>query len=208
MKKLLVFLYAGGSAAGKTTTTQSFAVGEPVEHKKELPVHTRKGSQTLPVLWTVYDNCVVLGNHKSGSDANKGPGAIRAAFNEVLRLGESDTIIVDGKINSPQWIEMVNDVGEEYDVELVCLYYDISPETLLIRLGKRRGVDPSDIVDGLDLCKKFKGYADRFMYNLKLRALEAYTTIHINDKYTVEDIVCAMDDVVCTFFEECDENSL
>lgn len=200
MSKLLVFLYAGGSAAGKTTTTKQFAVGNPDEHCEVVSVPTRKGMEDKKVYWTEYDNCATCGSHKAGADSNNGPGAIKAAFHRCLRL--SDTILVDGKINSPQWVEMVNSVACDYDdVLIVTLYYQLSAETLLQRLAGRRGVGKESIRESMfKKCQVATGRATLLVNNVKKLATTPYEIVNIGDDMTTDDIVYIMDDIVMDYF--------
>lgn len=197
-----MFLMAGGSAAGKSTTSKAFAVGEPEEFHEKLAVPTRKGIEEKWVHWTLYDNCALAGNHKSGTDANTGPGATKAAFLRCIEL--SDIIIVDGKINSPQWVEMVNDMASMYEVEMCVLYFDLEAETLLQRLAIRRGVEKESIRDSMyQKCQEATGRADLLVRNVQKLAYVPYSVIMIKDRTSTEEIVDMMDNSVCEFFGDC-----
>lgn len=198
--KLLVFMYAGGSASGKTTTTKTFANGVPDERSQKMEVSTAKGTQIKSVKWTFYENCAVTGNHHSGTDANSGPGAVRSAFFQCAQ--EYDVVLVDGKINSPQWVEMVNDVRYAYDVTMVELYYQLKPETLLHRLAQRRGVEVESIrLSMYDKCVRYTKVADLFHRNIKKLALVPYETVYIDDNMSPDAIVKLMDGMVYKYLE-------
>lgn len=145
--KRLVIVYAGGSAAGKSTTSKAFATGIPDEHKQKQVVETAKGFAEKTIHWTFYNNYALAGNHHSGTDANQGPGAVKAALYKCL---ESDKVlsIVDGRISSPQWVTMLNEWQEqhpEHKLIALCLHFDFTPEELLTRLAIKRGVDKESI---------------------------------------------------------------
>lgn len=200
--KKLAILMAGGSAAGKTTARKLFAQGEPIEAFVFMTLDMRKGPTEAKVSYTLYDNCSVTGNHHSGADGNSGPAAHRASFERLLPL--SDIIIVDGKINSPQWIEMVNDACDEYDMGLLLLYFNVSAETLLTRLAQRRGVEKESIRESMyQKCVEATGRADLLVRNtVKLSELD-WWQIDIDEDMTPEDIVDEMDAVACEWFGDC-----
>ena len=202
LSKKLAILMAGGSAAGKSTTTLKFAQGEPDENCTIMPVKLRKGVEEVKVWWTVYDNCAVAGKHGSGTDSNNGPAVHRASFNICLQY--SDIIIVDGKINSPQWVEMVNDACDEYDMGLLLLYFNLSAEELLTRLAKRRGVEKESIRESMyEKCYGATTRADLLLRNVEKLSKLDWWQIDIDANMSTDTIVEAIDDVACEFFEDC-----
>ena len=201
-EKRLVILMAGGSAAGKTTARKLFAQGEPEEYFKMMTINMRKGPAEQKIWYTVYDNCSVTGNIRGGADSVSGPAAHRASFELCLPL--SEIIIVDGKINSPQWVLMTNDACAEYDVGLLLLYFNLSAETLLTRLAKRRGVEKESIRESMyKKCEGATSRADLLVRNtVKLSELD-WWQIDIDEDMTPEDIVDEMDAVACEWFGDC-----
>ena len=111
----LAIIMAGGGASGKTTTRKAFALGKPQQHFEITEIDTIKGLRSMRVMWTIYDNCALVGNHNSGTDNASGPGSVKHAFFKCLE--SSDVVIVDGKITSPQWVLMCNR-SEEHTSEL------------------------------------------------------------------------------------------
>lgn len=145
MKTKRLIVLAGGSGAGKTTTTNAFARGAYVEHKVLRNVPTQKGVRPMDVHWTVYENCAVAGNRNGTSDSNIGPGAMRESLYECLAV--RDIVILDGYVSSPQWPVFCNEWEEahpECELEILLVHFDLSVEELMRRKAVRLGISIND----------------------------------------------------------------
>lgn len=199
MNKKFVILMAGGSAAGKSTTTQALAQGEPNEVCEMLEIQSKYGPVIEKVYWTVYDNCALAGRHKNGSDANKGPAGHRAAFTQCLPL--SDIVIVDGKINSPQWVEMVNEASADYDICLFVLYFKLSAEELLTRLAKRRGVDKESIRESMYAkCERATRVAELLVINVEKLSILDWLQLDVDATMSPDDIAAIINNTAEHWF--------
>lgn len=139
----IVIVMAGAGSAGKSTTTLAYSEGVPDERSFEFDWIDRSGKDRKnKVKYTIYDNCALTGNHKSGTDVNNAPAMVKAAFDKCVK--ERDVVIVDGFCSSPRWVDMIND-NKDYDFHVVFLHFDFTAEQILTRLAKRRGVDKEDI---------------------------------------------------------------
>lgn len=208
MDKLLVVL-AGGGAAGKTTTTRAFAIGNPQEFQEERIVPTQKGKRPMKVNWTFYDNMALIGNHKSGTDSNTGPGATREAFLECVN-SDHDVVFLDGFTSSPQWATMVqewNDANPDTPLYVYMVHFKLTAEDLLQRLSTRRGVPVSEFIERME--KRVKGWVRRpelLVMHFQERCPDwLWAVDEIDATYTTDDIVHLIDNNVCDFFGEYDE---
>jgi len=139
----IVIVMAGAGSAGKSTTTLNYAIGDPDERDFEFDWEDRNGNPRHDkVKYTLYENCALTGNHKSGTDCNNAPSLVKAAFQKCIE--ERDVVIVDGFCSSPQWAIMI-DEQEGYDFHVVILHFDFTAEEILTRLASRRGVDKESI---------------------------------------------------------------
>lgn len=198
-QKNLAIIIAGAGACGKTTTTNAFAMGEPEEHKEEMPCLMRNGWEPRDVSWVIWDNSGVAGNIKSTTDANIGPGVVRNAFNKCLERRR--VVIVDGYMSSPQWVDMCNDWDEEHypDEELVVLILEfiLKPEELLERLAERRGVDKEEIRE--KMYPKMEANTGRPKtllkhFNNKCELEMHHVVVYVDD--STDEIVDLMDEAV------------
>lgn len=158
--KYVTIIMAGPGGCGKTTTSQTFAIGEPQEFHEDREVQLQNRKDIRTVHWTVYDNCALAGNHASGTDANVGPDVVRQAYEECLKVRR--IAIVDGYMSTPRWVEMINAWDEahpEHEMVSLVVYFHIGLEELLRRLAKRLDVP----VDDAFRAKK----TDRCLANLK-----------------------------------------
>jgi hypothetical protein len=139
VKNVAVIIAASG-AAGKTTTTQTFAIGQPQEFVDVRPCRLKAGWEDRRVHWTLYDNCAVSGNHHSGTDANNGPWMVREGMFEALK--HRRIVIVDGYTSSPQWVEMCNEWDAahypEQELAVFILEIDLPADEVMKRLSQRR----------------------------------------------------------------------
>lgn len=205
MKKVAIVMAAGG-AAGKSTATKAFAIGDPQEFKDKRIVWTSKGDAEGTVNWTLYDNCAVAGNHHSGTDANTGPGRVIEAFNECLEY--RDIAIVDGMISTPRWVLMCNRWQDEHpDDELfvLCLHFNLEAEELLNRLAGRRGVDKETIRERMEpRCVALVRRAQVLVNHFHDKCECEWKLLEIDKFYAPDDIVELLDDEVCKILE-CEE---
>lgn len=202
MDKLL-FVLAGGGAAGKSTTSKAFAIGEPVQFKEERVVLTRKGDRPMGVNWTLYDNYALVGNHKNGTDSNTGPGAVKESFLECITA--RDIIIIDGFVSSPQWAQFCVDWQKshpEHTLYVAIVHFDLTPEQLLDRLAMRRGVPKEESYERM--APRFEGYAKRpgLLIDSFNRTCPQfiYDILHVIVEHTTDEIVEMMDDIVDELF--------
>jgi hypothetical protein len=204
----LAVIMAGGSAAGKSTTSKAFAVGSPDEHSTMQVVETQKGPMEKKVFWTFYDNYALAGNHHSGTDANHGPGAVRSALFKCLD-SDKRLSIVDGRISSPQWVLALNDWQEynalRYELKALCLHFDFTPEDLLTRLAVRRGTDKEIIREKMmPRCRGWVAAANKLVDHFNTQCKVPYEVLTIWPEDTTEDIVGLLQDWV----EEMDHGRL
>lgn len=158
--RYLTIVMAGPGGCGKTTTSQTFALGEPREYKELRTVQLQNRKDERDVHWTVYDNCALAGNHASGTDANVGPDVVRQSYEECLMVRR--IAIVDGYMSTPRWVEMINDWDAAHpndDMIVLVVYFHIGLEELIRRLAERLDVP----VDDEFIAKK----TDRCLANLK-----------------------------------------
>ena len=207
MDKKYVIMMAGASGAGKSTTTKAFVIGNPIYTRCKLPVDVRAGTIQGNVHWTVYDNCAVLGSPQNGADANRGPGFIRVAFTNVLQQNLSDVIIIDGKIDSPHWVHMINEVKECYEFKILVLYFELTAEELLHRLAKRRNesVDVMRNNGWYDKCVRDAKSADNLVTSVVSLSNVPYDIVTLTEAYTTAKIVELMDSSVCEYLGGCDD---
>lgn len=200
-------MMAGGGAAGKTTTTRKFALGEPLEIKEERMCELRNGPDIRNVIWTIYDNCAVAGNHKSGTDANTGPGLVKIAFYEALKAHE--IAIVDGMVSSPRWATMCNEWQEEnpdFHLEVILLYFKLDPETLMDRLASRRGEDKETFRERMwPKCVQLTRRAELLFEHFQNLCEVPVRYMYVKDDDTTDDIVALLDDGVCDYFQDCED---
>jgi len=207
--KKVAIIVAGAGACGKTTTTQAFAVGNPEMHKELRVADLRHGPKEVPVNWTLYENCAVTGNHQSGTDSNTGPGLVEISFYECMK--ERDVVITDGMVSSPRWVTMVGkwaDSHPEDDISIMLIHYDLDPEEVLNRLARRRGVNKESIrVKMFPKCDGLTHRAEllvRHVYNLWPGDIWHLT---IGNADTTDEIVEAMDSMLCEIFGDCYEET-
>lgn len=208
MKKLVI-VQAGCFSSGKTTTTKAFAIGEPEEHRIEVDLPGQKGIKTRKVHWTRYDNCAVAGNHHSGTDSNNGPEVVRYALNECLKI--SDIAIIDGAIVSPRWPDFISEWAEQhqdYQVQVVLVYWDLSIEVQRQRLARRRGESQEE----LDWNRFEANYISKRRTVEKLveehfpeRCKVPYELLTIKDYHSTANVVEYLDFCVCNFFGDCED---
>ncbi len=197
----------GGGASGKTTTRKAFVAGEPEEHKDTRDVPTVKGVRPIPITWTFYDNCALVGNHNSGTDTVNGPGAVKEAFYECLK--EYDTVVVDGKITSPQWVHMCNSWQEEHPedvLEIFLVYFKLTGEELLRRLAGRRGETPEEVLektrqDVFQGERRASLLMEQFDAMCKLPIID----LEVDKHMCTTDIVWEIDEYVLEHFQEQDK---
>ncbi len=146
MTHKIVIIIAGAGASGKTTTTQAFVHGVPEEYRVMRECKMRNGLEMMQVIFTLYHNCAITGNHKSGTDSNTGPGIVEVSFRECMK--RRDIVIVDGMVSSPRWVLMCKewvDKNPKDDISILLVHFDIKPEETLRRLANRRGVTTKSI---------------------------------------------------------------
>ena len=208
MKLKVPIVMAGGGACGKTTTTHTFVQGEPDERKAMMVVETTKGMVERKVNWTIYDNCAATGNHNSGTDSNTGPGLVKAAFFECLKV--SDITITDGMISSPKWALMCNEAHEIYrNMHVLVVHFDLSAEELLKRLAGRRGVTKDSIRERMyPRCVQLVRRAELLVEHFegKLERCIPLTILGIDKYMSPEDIVYEMDEALEEIFAEHEED--
>lgn len=202
MKKCVIIM-AGGNAAGKTTTTKAFtAESSYTEYKDTRDVPTRKGIRPMKITWTLFPDIGVgvSGNWNNGTDANVGPGSVREAFNECMKV--SDIVIVDGAISSPQWLTMIIEwlgLYPDCEVKLVLVHFDLSAEVLLARFATRMGVDDKECIrdDKWVKCVELVARVQNFVQN-NVYGIWGEPDVHlvVSEENTTEDIVAALKDAV------------
>lgn len=132
--KVAVFLLGAGGT-GKTTTRIAYGQGEPVQHKINISVETKKGQKDDGKLfYSLYDNCAVAGNLSTGTDANTSPEIIRNSFLHCLEY--KDVVFIDGVMSSSKWVDMVNDYPGE--MKVITVHYDFDTSEVYQRLLTRR----------------------------------------------------------------------
>jgi len=202
MAKKLAIIYAGGGAAGKTTTTKAFVQGEPSEYCEERIVETRIGNRPMKVSWTLYGDCAVAGNHHSGTDSNTGPGATKSAFFECLN--DMEIAIVDGMISTPKWVTMCNEWQNEfslYELGVLVLHFDLDAEELLTRLARRRGVDIESIRNTMwDKCVGLVKRANLLVNHFEDLCELPMTILCVWKEDCVDDIVELLDEQIDEYF--------
>lgn len=206
MKKVAIVV-AGAGACGKTTTTQAFVIGNPEIHIEPREALMRHGMQLANAVWSLYENCGVAGNHKSGTDSNTGPGIVKAAFEEVLK--ERDIVIVDGMVSSPRWVTMCTDWQERHPIDeliMVLLYYQITPEEVLSRLAHRREVEIESIrAKMMPKCLGLTRRAELLVEHVDELWHGDLYQIDIFDDDSTDIIVDAVDETLCEIFGDCDD---
>lgn len=202
----LVIIQAGGGAAGKSTTSKAFAIGEPRQFRELRDVETVKGIRPMMVNWTLYDNYALAGNHKSGTDSNTGPGAVRSAFFECMK--HRDIVVVDGMVSSPKWALMCNeyaDVHPDHALAVLLVHYDFPAEELLRRLANRRNTTPDAIYDSMwDKCVGLVRRAELLMEHFSNLCALPQFIIKVKAKHSTAAIVAMMDDKVCEIMGDCE----
>ena len=210
-----IIILAGAGSAGKTSTTQAFAEGIPVETKTQEIVPTQKGERLMSCTWTSYNNCAVAGNHNSGTDYNKGPGVTKVAA--FYCLEDSDIIIIDGYTSSPQWVSIANEAFELYanaNVNVLFVNYDITLEELVRRMAGRRGCNIADmydesiggkIVHNIAAGMRRPGlllnhYIDKLVDGVPLYILDVF------DEDSIDDIVDLIDRELDAIYSACGES--
>ena len=203
---IMLIVLAGAGAAGKTTTTQAYAEGEPDEHKEIVDLPTMRGVRPMGVNWTVYDNCAVIGNHRNGTDSNTGPATVRESFSRCIDSG-MDVIILDGYTSSPQWAQMCaewQDDNPERYMGVLLVHFNLTVPDILGRLAQRRGVH----IDTLQSEKRVKwatGGARRPILLIQhfdnWCADQIFDTLVITESMDTECIIDMMDEAVDEFFE-------
>ena len=207
MSKKAVIIIAGAGACGKTTTTQAFCIGKPDEYRVVRSCLMRNGYQDMQIIYSLYDNCAITGNHTSGTDSNTGPGLVEMSFQECMQ--RRDIVVVDGMVSSPRWVTMVAEWHKKYpedDISILLVHFDIEPMEVLRRLANRRGVSTKSIYD--KMMPKCIGLTRRAQLLVKhvynLWDGDTYT-LTVKDRDGTVKIVEAMDKVICEIFGDCDD---
>lgn len=195
----IVVIMVGCGAAGKTTTTQTFAEGVPHEYMETRIVSTRAGDRPMSVVWTVYDNCAVAGSHHSGTDANNSVSCATEAMMECAKV--RDIIIIDGYMSSPRWVHTANAIINDDVGGIVAVYFNLSPQETVTRLARRRGVSVESIWD--KMYPKHKGLVSRvtgMLNHIRKLATVKYEIVTITALMSPNEIVYAIDDAIETIY--------
>ena len=200
----VAIVMAGGGAAGKSTASKAFAIGDPVEKYELGRWYDRNDvGKVQGVNVTLYDNYALTGNHKSGTDANQAPDLVRLAAWRAL--GERDIIIVDGMVSSPQWVSMLNNWPGETPLHVLLVHFDLPAETLMDRLASRRGKDKETFRERMyPKCEGLVRRAELLVGHFEDDCKRPMEKLVVDELATPEEIVEAMDDMLHYIYDKYD----
>lgn len=200
----VVVVMAGNGGAGKTTTTRTFAIGEPEEViTKEKIVLARNGETVeRKCVYTLYENCAVAGNHNSGTDANNSPQLVRIALERCL--DNRDVAIIDGYMSTSQWVHSINNcVGVE---RVIIVQFDLTMPELLRRVAGRLGIAVEDLPE--KRIERAKSNITRplvLIRHFTELSKVPFEVIEVWDEDSPDDIVAEIDMAICDVFQDCEE---